>query len=215
MATSITKDDVNKIITRLNGMSFIGFVTLIAIITCIILVIVFCLIKTHQTCIENSKIASINCSDCNSCTNDFLNSNLYCTNENKLTGVPCDSTDPCFNHSSCTPTCNQGTCTGPQTCCLGYCNQDSDCPVINVTTNGMVAICQTQFNSCLYFMGDTSTSQCLALIANESLINCLEYRFTFTVMNNGECDYWFKCAPLYFGTGVASITRSQNVSFYY
>ena len=217
-----TQSDVGEIsntkknIIRLDGMSFISFIKLLVLIACIVIIVVFCFIKEPQRCVENSRVISSLCDDCNSCSNDFLDANLFCRNDNKLTGVPCGSTDPCFNHSLCTPTCNQGVCTGTQTCCLGYCTQDSDCPDINVTTFGIGKQCQLEFNACLYTMEQSSTSQCLGLLSDETFINCLDYRFTFTIDNTGLCEYWFKCAPLFFGTSKPAFVSSfANVTFYF
>lgn len=201
MATVAQKDAKNNTLFReIVGVNFFLLIMSILIMACIILLIVFCILKPPP-CTVDTRIISPLCSNCGSCSNGFLIDDTYCKTLPKLDGELCSSSQQCFNSSNCTPTCSQGQCLGgPLSCCKGYCLTTADCPIFNTTTQGVSVICQPEFNSCYYGMITTFTGDCLSLVLPPELRECLEARFTINSDLSGTCNYVFKCAPQFPGT---------------
>jgi hypothetical protein len=206
---------------QIRGNTFGSVINFIILLACIIIIIIACLILKPSGCNDNTRILSVNCTDCRSCTNDYMIGNTYCKSFPVLDDQPCASSQQCFNSSICSPTCIQGQCNnGPLPCCKGYCIDDADCPILNTSAlipGGLTGICQEIFNSCYYTIFNTFTDDCLSLIFPIELRECLQPRFTITLDNVGQCNYVFKCAPQYFGIGVESVSTisTKNISIHF
>ncbi len=193
-----------NVASKLDTNNFWSFINTILLIIIIILVIIFCLAHTIDQCILVKTANTTTCPDCGTCKIGYSINGNSCVNEDKLPGELCGPEDLCFNHSICDPTCNEGKCTGGDlACCSGFCNVDDDCPDIAVIvlseTVPISKQCITAFNSCQYQMITTNTDECLDLIQNPLMRECLVASYTIGFLKDGNCKYNFRCAPILFG----------------
>lgn len=191
--------------SKLDTNNFWSFINTILIIIIIILVIIFCLAHTIDQCILVKTRDTTLCPDCGTCKLGYSINGDTCITENKMNGELCGPESLCFNHSLCDPTCDSGKCTGgdPE-CCSGFCNVDDDCPDILtvIPDEGPPTIskqCITEFNACQYQIITTNTDECLELIQNPLMRECLVASYTIGFFLDGNCKYNFRCAPILFG----------------
>lgn len=178
------------------------------IIACLILLLIFCFTTNDDCPVVTLELNPI-CNDCDSCTDDYLESGLYCISKTKKNNVECNN-DLCFNHSNCIPTCNLGKCIGPKACCKGSCTVTDDCPNITSITGSILKICLDPIFSCAYYLSLTHTGDCLSLIADKDIRNCLDFQYSAGSDLNGTCQYNWKCAPFYVGT--SEPTEVENIT---
>lgn len=207
----------NYKIRQVNGNSMMNFIGFLLIIILGALLIAYC-IMGKPTCngIANKQVNSL-CNDCQSCTIDSsIGTDNACLNEPVPNGEPCASSDLCFNHSKCTPTCQEGQCISDiLECCNGYCNSTEDCPNITSITGSIGKTCVTEFNSCQYRLQDANTDDCLSLIEPIEFRNCLNFVFLTGFSINGTCTYYYNCAPIFAGTSIPDVFEILNVTKFY
>ena len=183
------------------------------IVTCLILVLISCFIFKEDS-INNIEVLDAICNDCNTCTNDYLVNDLYCTSRLKTNNSTCNS-DLCFNHSKCIPTCNTGKCVGPVECCHGHCLTNNDCPNLTSITGQITKQCIGQWETCVYNLVYTGTSDCLSLIADTELRNCLDFVYEAGVELTGFCEYNYLCAPKYAGVTIFTLVNTTvNITIF-
>jgi len=206
----------NTILSQLNGNSFWEFVNFVLIIIIIIIVIIFCLINHINQCTSITRVQNTLCDDCRPCTIDYSFDENSCVSENKMNGELCGSTDVCFNHSLCEPTCNSGKCIGEEECCLGNCTTTDDCPDLETISLSISKTCDSTYKSCVYEMIETFTDDCLGLIQDIPIRQCLSARYELGLdFIHGKCSYHFACKPLHYGQALPDAIQVINISLYY